>query len=197
MMMSITGIRRLSLAFAQAGLAASLLAGCATAVYQPLPASEMSSEREPYRLDVGDKLRITVYREPELSGEFTVGGSGSLAMPLLGEVPVKGMTSQEVEATLRQRFAAGLLLDPRVSGDIYDFRTFAILGEVQRPGTYPAKQGTTLTDAVAMAGGYTYRAKESRVLLRRKNQGPYYSVDLNAPVEVRPGDAIRVEEVHF
>lgn len=195
--MPMRGMRRLSFVLVHAGVAASLLAGCTTVAYQPLPAAEMNRVREPYRLDVGDKLRVTVYREPELSGEFSVGSNGEIAVPLLGEVPVKGMTSAEVAAELTKRFGNGLLRDPRVSVDVYDFRTFAILGEVQRPGTYPAKQGTTLTDAVALAGGYTYRANEKRVLLRRENQGPYYSVDVNAQVEVRPGDAIRVEEVHF
>jgi len=178
-------------------LAAVGLSACATAIYPSLPAAELNRPREPYRLDVGDKVRVTVYREPELSGEFSVGGSGSLSLPLLGEVPVKGMTGAQVEADITRRFANGLLRDPRVSVDIYDVRTFAILGEVQRPGLFPAKEGTTLTDAVALAGGYTYRANEKRVLLRRGNQGPYYAVDMSADVRVQPGDAIRVEEVHF
>lgn len=195
--MQLNGTRRGCIALAMAGTVVSSLSGCASTAYPPLPASELNRSREPYRVDVGDKLRVTVYREPELSGEFSVGGSGTMDLPLLGEVPVRGMTSSEVEAEVTRRFAAGLLKDPRVSVDIYDFRTFAILGEVQRPGTYQAKQGTTLTDAIALAGGYTYRANEKRILLRRGNQGPYYSVDMDAPLEVRPGDAIRVEEVHF
>lgn len=178
-------------------IAVAMLGGCATASYPPLPAAELNRPREAYRLDVGDKVRVTVYREPELSGEFSVGGAGSISLPLLGEVPVKGLTGAEVEAAIMRRFANGLLRDPRVSVDIYDVRTFAILGEVQRPGVFPAKEGTTLTDAIALAGGYTYRANERRILLRRANQGPYYSVDMEANVRVQPGDAIRVEEVHF
>jgi polysaccharide export outer membrane protein len=189
--------RRFFAIMTQALVAIALLSGCATASYLPLPTAELNKPRAPYRLDVGDKVRVTVYREPELSGEFSVGGTGSISLPLLGEVPVKGMTGAEVEAAVTQRFANGLLRDPRVSVDIYDVRTFAILGEVQRPGVYPAKEGTTLTDAVAMAGGYTYRANEQRILLRRENKGPYYSVGMEADVRVQPGDAIRVEEVHF
>lgn len=185
-------------ALVPAAVLIATLSGCATAGYEPLPTSEIGKARAPYKLDAGDKVRVNVYREPELSGEFSVNSTGALSLPLVGEVPVKGLTSAEVEAELTRRFASGgLLRDPRVSIDVYDFRTFAILGEVQRPGVYPAKDGTTLTDAVAIAGGYTYRANEKRLLIRRANQGPYYSVDVTADVKVEPGDALRVEEVHF
>lgn len=190
--------RHIASALVSATLMTAMLAGCAVNRYAPLPVSEIGKARAPYRLDAGDKLRVTVYREPELSGEFTVNSAGAVALPLMGEVPVKGLTSSEVEAELTRRFASGgLLRDPRISVDIYDYRTFAILGEVQRPGVFPAKDGVTLTDAVAMAGGYTYRANERSLLIRRGNQGPYYSVDVNADVRVEPGDAIKVEEVHF
>jgi protein involved in polysaccharide export with SLBB domain len=197
MMFMMRGNRGFPGMFLGAALVMNLLAGCATTAYPPLPASEMNKPRTPYTLDVGDKLRVTVFREPELSGEFSVGGSGQISMPLLGEVPVKGLTRADVEAELTRRFANGLLRDPRVAVDIYDFRTFAILGEVQRPGTFPAKEGTSITDAIAMAGGYTYRANEKRILIRRARQGPYYTVNVDANVEVGPGDTIKVEEVHF
>lgn len=183
---------------ASAVLMLGLLSGCATAYYSELPATEIGKAPEPYRLDAGDKLRITVYREPELSGEFPVVDTGRISMPLIGDVAVKGKTSTEVEAELTRRFAdGGLLRDPKVAVSAYDYRTFAILGEVQRPGIYPAREGTTLTDAVAQAGGYTYRAQEKRILIRRGNKGPYYWVNVDADVTVKPGDALRVEEIHF
>ncbi|WP_267432683.1 polysaccharide biosynthesis/export family protein [Sphingomonas sp. GM_Shp_1] len=173
------------------------LSGCASTNAPPLPASEIGKPRQPYTLGVGDKVRVNVYREPELSGEFAVGGAGSIAMPLIGEVPVKGLTRAQVEAELTKRLGNGYVRNPSVSVEVYDFRTFAILGEVQRPGAYPAREGTTLTSAVALAGGYTYRANEHRVLLRRANGPTFYSVDPDADVEVQPGDTIRVPEVHF
>ncbi len=176
---------------------ATLLSGCATTRFPPLPASEIGQARQPYTLGVGDKLRVNVYREPELSGEFAVGGAGTIAMPLVGEVPVKGLNRAQVEAELTRRLGAGYVRNPSVSVEVYDFRTFAILGEVQRPGTYPAREGTTLTSAIATAGGYTYRANERRLLLKRAEGSTYYDVDANADVEVRPGDTIRVTEVHF
>lgn len=174
-----------------------LLSGCATTPAPPLPASEIGQVRQPYTLDVGDKLRVNVYREPELSGEFAVAGAGTIAMPLLGEVPVKGLNRAQVEAELTRLLSAGFVRSPSVSVEVYDFRTFAILGEVQRPGNYPAREGTTLASAVAAAGGYTYRANERRLLLKRTSGPTYYTVDAEADVEVRPGDTIRVPEVHF
>jgi polysaccharide export outer membrane protein len=177
--------------------AALMLPGCATTSAPPLPASEIGQPRRPYMLDVGDKLRINVYREPELSGEFAVGGAGSIALPLIGEVPVRGLTRAQVEAELTRRLGAGYVRNPSVAVEVYDFRTFSILGEVQRPGIYPAREGTTLTSAVAAAGGFTYRANERNLLLRREKGGTFYSVDPDADVDVRPGDTIRVTEVHF
>lgn len=176
---------------------AFMLSACASETAPPLPASEIGKPPHPYMLGVGDKVRVTVYREPELSGEFEVGGAGTIAVPMVGEVPVKGLTRTQAQDAITQRLAHGILQDPSVSVDIYDFRTFAILGEVQRPGTYAAKEGTTLTDAIAMAGGYTYRANEKRVLLRRGKTGPFYQVRVEENVTVEPGDAIRIEEVHF
>ena len=178
-------------------LTATALTGCASVDAPPLPASEIGQARRPYTLGVGDKVRINVYREPELSGEFAVGGTGTIAMPLIGEVPVKGLTRAEVEAALTSRLSPAFVRNASVSVEVYDFRTFSILGEVQRPGTYAAREGTTLTAAIAAAGGYTYRANERRVLLKRADGPTYYGVDADADVEVRPGDAIRVTEVHF
>ncbi|MBB4611030.1 polysaccharide biosynthesis/export family protein [Sphingomonas sp. gentR] len=175
----------------------AVLSGCATAPAPPLPASEYGQANQPYTLGVGDKLRVNVYREPELSGEFSVNGTGAITMPLVGEVPVKGMTRAQVEAELTRRLGSGFVRNPSVSVEVYDFRTFSILGEVQRPGNYPAREGTTLTAAIAVAGGYTYRANERRLLLRRANGQSYYSVDADANVEIRPGDTIQVPEVHF
>lgn len=177
--------------------AAFALQGCATTSAPPLPASEIGRPRQPYTLDTGDKVRINVYREPELSGEFAVAGMGTIALPLIGEVPVRGLTRSQVEAELTRRFGAGYVRNPSVSVEIYDFRTFSILGEVQRPGIYPAKEGTTLTSAVAAAGGFTYRANERKLLLRRAKGSTFYSVDAEADVDVLPGDTIRVAEVHF
>ena len=114
--------------------------------------------------------------------------TGAITMPLVGEVPVKGMTRAQVEAELTRRLGSGFVRNPSVSVEVYDFRTFSILGEVQRPGNYPAREGTTLTAAIAVAGGYTYRANERRLLLRRANGQSYYSVDADANVEIRPGD---------
>lgn len=178
-------------------VAALAVGGCTTTAYPPLPASEINKPRAAYRLDAGDKLRVIVYREPELSGEFLVGSNGDISVPLLGEVPVRGLTRTEVEALLTSRYAQGLLQNPRVAVEVYEVRTFSILGEVQRPGVFPAKEGTSIFDAVALAGGFTYRADERRVLLRRAGDPTFYAVGTDALVMIEPGDTIKVEEVRF
>lgn len=191
------GYRRFFAVVVGACVASTLLSACATTVYPPLPASEINKPPVSYTLDAGDKLRVTVYREPELSGEFAVGSAGQISLPLIGEVPVKGLGRAEVEAEITRRLANGLLRDPRVAVDIYAVRSFAILGEVQRPGTFPAEPGTGILDAIALAGGYTYRANEKRILLRRGKQGVFYEVGVDQNVQIEPGDTIKVEEVHF
>ncbi|MEJ0062053.1 MAG: polysaccharide biosynthesis/export family protein [Alphaproteobacteria bacterium] len=108
-----------------------------------------------YKLGSGDKLRITVFGEPDLSGEFEVDSIGKISMPLVGQVNVANMTVTQTTATLVQILSAGYLRDPKVNIDVLNYRPFFILGEVLKPGSYPYVNGMTIVNAVAMAGGYT------------------------------------------
>ena len=150
-----------------------------------------------YRLGLGDKLRVNVFGEPSLSGEFQVSGNGALTMPLIGDVPAVGKTAHELEAALIAQFAAGYLKDPKVAVEVYSFRPYFVLGEVQKPGRYPAMEGATILGAIATAGGFTYRANTKRVYLRRAGDKAERVIDANSDTVVSPGDVIRVGQRYF
>lgn len=190
------GRLKFAAALACAGLVGSTLAGCAGASRTVLPGSELPAGSSVYRLGLGDKLRVTVFGEQALSGEYQVSGAGVLSMPLIGDVRAVGLTARELEGALTQRFAGGYLRDPKVAVEVYDFRPFFVLGEVARPGRYPTTEGLSVLGAVATAGGYTYRANTRRVFLKR-GDGPEYEVDPTSEIMIQPGDVLRIGERYF
>ena len=127
------------------------------------PSSDPSSGN--YLLGVADKVRIIVYNEPSLSGEFIVGDNGSLSLPLIGEVVAKGRSQKVVTEDIQARLADGYLKEPRVSLDVLTYRPFYILGEVAKPGEYPYSSNLTVMNAIARAEGFTYRANKGKVFL--------------------------------
>ncbi len=148
-----------------------------------------------YKLGVGDRLRVTVYNELDLSGEFDVGPAGTVNLPLIGEVVARGLTIPEVEDAAEELFLQGYLKSPSVSIEVLNYRPFYILGEVNAPGSYPFVNGMTVLNAVALAGGFTYRASEGSVLLKREGAASEVSVTVDTPV--LPGDVLTVEERFF
>ena len=150
-----------------------------------------------YRLGVADKVRIIVFDEPSLSGEFLVNANGSLSMPLIGDVPVAGFTASAVTEAIRKRLADGFLKDPQVSIDVLTFRPFYILGEVNKPGEYPYSSGLTVFNAVATAQGFTYRANKKRVVVKHAGAAEETKEKLTPDLQVRPGDTIRIQERLF
>ncbi|MEO0031227.1 MAG: hypothetical protein RIS94_985 [Pseudomonadota bacterium] len=179
-------------------LAGMLLAGCAGTSAPPLSATEVARGLESYRLGAGDKLRITVYNEPALTGEYNVTSAGAVAFPLIGTVDAAGRTIDDVTKDLSTRLAAGYVNDPRVSVEVLNYRPFYILGEVNKPGEYPYVSGLTVEQAVALAGGYTYRANQKMAGLRRQSASAEAAVPLRGPqVAVLPGDTIRIGERYF
>ena len=173
------------------------LAGCGNSA--PLvPASEAAADAE-YRLAPGDKLRVIVFGEETLTGEYVLTSAGNLSFPLVGNVPANDRTVEQLQTDLSRALADGYINDPRVSIQVVSFRPFYILGEVNRPGEYPVSTGLTIQQAVASAGGYTYRANTKRVFLKRANETQERLVDLRAQpgLIVRAGDTIRISERHF
>lgn len=184
--------------FAAAALAL-MCQGCATSNAPPLSRAEAQMGLGAYHLGAGDKLRITVYNEPSLTGEYAVSSVGEIAFPLIGMVPAGGRTVTELTQALTARIGDGYMTDPRVSVEVMNYRPYYILGEVQKPGEYPYVAGMTIEQAVAVAGGFSYRANPKRVNLRRASDPAEKSVELRSDmvVTVMPGDTIRVKERYF
>jgi polysaccharide export outer membrane protein len=150
-----------------------------------------------YRLGVSDRIKVVVYNEPTLSGEFGVGANGSVALPLIGEVPASGRSVSDFAADARARFADGYLRVPKVSVEVTVFRPFFILGEIDTPGSYPYTVGLTATNAVATAKGFTPRANRDVVRIRRQGETKEVNYRLTPELLVYPGDTIRIGERFF
>lgn len=179
------------------GGVAVVAVSCSTG--EPAALAPPVEDAGPYTLGPGDKVRVTVFGEPTLTGEYTVTGAGAVSFPLIGNVPAAGKTVEDLQQNLRTKLAGGYLDDPRVSAEIIDYRPYYILGEVSRPGQYPFSIGMTIDQAVAAAGGFTYRANPRRVFVKRPMETSEWLVDVrrNPSYPVRPGDTIRVGERFF
>lgn len=146
-----------------------------------------------YRLGSQDKISVTVFGEEDLSGDFELDGEGKVAMPLLGDIHLGNMTLREAEKAIADRLTPDYLLDPKVSIQVANYRPFYILGEVKSPGGYPFVNGMTVVQAVALAGGFTYRARTDNVVIVRSSSRQVAS----QTTAVMPGDIIEVPERFF
>ena len=160
------------------------------------PASAASVDAK-YILGSGDRLKITVFGEADLSGEYEIDGVGVVAFPLIGEVPAAGGTARVLEGRIVKKLQGGFLKNPTVSIEILTYRPFFILGEVRRPGSYPYKNGLTVLNAVAMAEGFTYRADQRRVFIKRDGEVDERVYTLSGTTPVLPGDTIRIPDRRF
>ncbi len=149
-----------------------------------------------YKLGSGDRVRVVVFRHEDLSGEFALDGAGNFAMPLVGEVQAFGLNTRELEQRIAQRLEEGYLVDPQVSVEVLNYRPFYILGEVKTPGSYQYVNGMTVLNAVALAGGFTYRARQSDFVLQRGGSNTAGS-DVGIETPILPGDIITVKERFF
>lgn len=164
---------------------------------QQVVSQNASAIEDAYRLGAGDKIRLIVFKEKDLSGEFDLDGNGVVSLPLIGQVSARNLTVRDLEQKVANKFREGYLRDPKVSIEVLTYRPFFILGEVKKGGEYPFKAGLTVRDAVAMAGGYTYRANNGKVHIRRANTDTEKVYDLNRKVLVYPGDNVRIPERFF
>ena len=155
------------------------------------------SSRSAYTLASGDKVKVIVYGEDDLSGEFDVDGSGNVRLPLIGQIRAEGLTVRQLEVAIVAGLSPRFLLNPKVSVEISTYRPFTILGEVNKPGEYPFESGMTVPNAVALAGGFTYRANENTVFVRHKGTTKEVEVPADDRTAVDPGDTIRVDERIF
>jgi protein involved in polysaccharide export with SLBB domain len=147
-----------------------------------------------YRLGPSDQLQVTVFRQPDMSGLFTIDGAGYLALPLVGEFQAGGLTTRELEQKIEDRLKKDqFLVNPQVSVQLKTYRSFYVLGEVNKPGSYEFRDGMTLTNGIALAGGYTYRANESGAIIERN----HCTFPARVDTLVQPGDIITVPERYF
>lgn len=151
----------------------------------------------PYLLDTGDRLRIFVYGQPNLSRVYIVDHDGRISVPLIGEVAARGKTTVELQHVIRARLGTEFVKDPQVTIDIQQNRPFFILGEVKTAGQYPYVSGMTVQTAVAIAGGYTERANERKFRITRRVNGFVEQIEAPGDYVVKPGDTVYVFERFF
>ncbi len=150
-----------------------------------------------YTLGAGDRVKVSVFGENDLSGEFEIGGDGSIAIPLVGKIRSSGMSVVQLEREVTRLLKDGYLKKPRVNIEVVNYRPFYILGEVKRPGSYSYVSGMTVLNAVALGGGFTYRAQKNRMTISRGDDKNEESRGVKPEDVVLPGDIIRVPERFF
>lgn len=172
------------------------LAGCAPGRdLPPLPPAPAATE---YRLGPGDAVRLITFGEEPLTGEFRVADGGTIALPLVGSVRAAGLTPHELERAVADALRRGAVLrNPSVSAEVIAYRPIFVLGEVNRPGQYPYQPGMTVVTAVAVAGGFTYRAVEDYASVLRTTNGTALEGKAPRQAFVQPGDVVTVFERRF
>ncbi len=161
------------------------------------PAKAATGVPDEYRLGPGDKLKVVVFGHQDVSGEFVIDGSGNIALPLVGQFKAGSLTVTEMQTSLQKTLNDKYIVDPRISIEVLNYRPFFILGEVSRPGSYPYVAGIDVTQAVALGGGYTRRARTSSVKITRDSGSGRNVFDALPSAPVLPGDTIEVERRLF
>lgn len=174
-------------------LAAAPLAACQHGGLVVLPDEPSAA----YTLAGGDRLRVIVFGQDNLSNIYAVDGSGRIAMPLIGTVPAAGMTTSQLERSIEGRLRTGYIREPKVTVEIDGYRPFFILGEVTNSGQFPFVNGMTVQTAVAIAGGYTPRAARDHAEVTRMTQRGPMTVAVPINQRLRPGDTVVVKERWF
>jgi polysaccharide export outer membrane protein len=171
----------------------------AQADHQPPLKSTDNSARasSDYVLGTGDKIHLTVFDEPDLSGDFTVDSSGFVRLPLIGQVRAAGYAPSQLEAEVAGALAKGYLRAPRVSVEMVSYRPFYVVGAVGRPGEYPYVNHMNVLNAIAIAGGFLPSAVESVVYVRPQGGIQEYKVLTDGATLIHPGDVVRVETTFF
>jgi polysaccharide export outer membrane protein len=177
------------------GLFVSLALCCAGPLTNPAWADAPAQTE--YVLGAGDKLRVTVFHNDDLTSECEVDPSGTVTLPLIQQVPAAGKTVQQLEAEIKKRLSPDYVKNPQVTIEVLNYRPFYIIGEVKNPGSYPFVASMTVVNAIALAGGYTYRANKDEVQLIRATDSARKPVVAQRTDIVMPGDVIEVKERLF
>lgn len=177
--------------------ALALAAGACSTQYDGLAVQSMGTPPA-YKLDTGDRIAIGVFGEENLSGEYEVDPAGVVSLPLAGRVEVAHLTTQEAERTIEKRLGSGIVSKPNVTVSVVRYRPFYVIGEVAKPGGYAFYPGATVLSAVAVAGGYTYRAEKMDIrLLRQGGEAGAKPQRMTPGTFIQPGDIVIVPERWF
>jgi polysaccharide biosynthesis/export protein len=182
-----------------AALAAALLfSGCTASMLSEAEQQSLAAAATAApKLQPGDKIRVNVFGEDKLSGDYEIDQSGQISLPLAGTVEALGLTQAELEQALAKKFRSEYLRNPKVTVTIATLRPFYLMGEVEKPGEYAYRSGLNVLTALAIAGGPTYRANRHTVQIQRRGETSMRSYPISASVPVLPGDVIRVPERYF
>jgi polysaccharide export outer membrane protein len=160
-------------------------------------AAAPANAQQPYTLDSGDKLRVVVFGQDGISSSYTVDAGGNVNLPLIGAVPARGYSPQQLSQMITERLKQGYVREPHVSVEIETYRPFFILGEVTTPGQYPYVANMTAETAVAIAGGFAPRASKGKVEITRNAPGQQFHGEVPLSFLLRPGDTVVVKERWF
>ena len=163
------------------------------------PLAENPYAAPTYRLSPSDRLQVTVFGEDALSREYVITSAGDVSFPLLGDVPAAGKSVPELTNEITDQLSQGYINDPRVNIEVLNYRPIYVLGEVEKSGEFKYTPELTAVQAIALAGGFTYRADRGRLFIRRAGEDREltYEIDSGRTVFVLPGDTIRVGERYF
>ncbi|WP_309086563.1 polysaccharide biosynthesis/export family protein [Chelativorans sp.] len=176
-------------------LAAGLAPACTG--YRPAPPAFHAALYQPYVLDAGDRLRITVFDQDNLTNIYSVDQAGYIAFPLIGSVPARGHTVKQIEQRIAQMLRNGFLRDPDVTVEVDRHRPIFIMGEVGSPGQYTYVPGMTVQKAIAAAGGFTPRAYQGTADITREINGQVMTGRVVTSDPLLPGDTVYVRERLF
>jgi len=178
-------------------LIGSLLMGCMLFMLSISVLSAKENMVAEYKLDVGDKIKIHVFGEPDLDLEAQLGSSGVIRYPFLGNIHVAGKKLSDLEAELKRGLANGYLINPQVRVSIEEFRSFFVNGEVKRPGAYPYKPGLNARKGISLAGGFNQAADKNKIFLIRAKDATKHEDKILLSATVLPGDIITIKRSFF
>ncbi len=162
-----------------------------------LPTHAQQTADDEYRIAAGDRIRVVVFGHEDLSGEFEIDGSGRFSLPLIRVVEAVNLTTTELESEISRRLQPDYLKNPRVSVEVIGYRPIYVLGEVRAPGSYPYTANLTVVNAIALAGGYTYRAAKGKLVVIKSNDPNKKKRRSHENEKLSPGDVIEVPERFF
>lgn len=176
---------------------ALLLSACASSSPFPVETAEQPDINQAYQLGAGETVQIITYGEDSLTGEFIIGANGILAFPLVGNIQAAGLSPADLGINIAAALADGYVINPQVNVEVKSYRPIYILGEVNKPGEYPYNPNMTVLAAIAKADGFTYRAQQRQIFIKRADQPNEVWITLGSNTRIYPGDTIRIVERFF